>query len=450
MSLEPICKALNVRKETKTARLLLEAFHRSAFHYEEYDDLAKSAFKIKQYDLAVKYGEDALTNALSNEKMWNARANLINVYNHANYPEKALRLIRAQEAVIPSDIDTQLEKSFALFLSGDRKGAEAILREQLLNSEISEDTRTKIMFNLGTYELYNGNFLYGLELFQLEGQKLDYWQKTKLDGEFWFGKPADQCISKDLVVFAEAGIGDEFINIRFLNVLKARGFNPIWFTARKDLNSIYIRSGFKVINNVKDRPESSMWTYSMTLPLYLEMKPEELWTGPYLSADPKYVKKYSSLREDDLLHVGLRWQGNPEYDQDLHRSIPFTTLLDTVCQHASIVVSLQKDNGLDEAIAAFDYGWIDDMSNAMQTYEDTLGIIANLDVVITSCTSVAHASAAMGKRTIILVPLSAYYVWSHPTEQSPWYGDHVTIIRQTKPREWDDVIEKLNGYLKCL
>ncbi len=111
MSLEPIVNSLYHLKEKNAAKTLLEAFYRHAFSYEEYDDLAKCAFKIKEYQMAIKYGEDALTNALTNEKMWTARSNLINVYNHANYPENAMRLIKANEAVIPDDTEIKLRVS---------------------------------------------------------------------------------------------------------------------------------------------------------------------------------------------------------------------------------------------------------------------------------------------------------------------------------------------------
>jgi hypothetical protein len=71
----------------------------------------------------------------------------------------------------------------------------------------------------------------------------------------------------------------------------------------------------------------------------------------------------------------------------------------------------------------------------------------NLDIIITSCTSVAHAASSLGKRTFVFVPISAYYVWSHSMEQSPWYGDNVTLFRQEKPRTWKEPLLKLQNSL---
>lgn len=439
MSLEPIAQALKARGEKATAITMLEAFYRHAFHYEEYDDLAKTAFKIKEYTLAIKYGEDALSNALTNEKMWTGRSNLINVYNHANFPEKAIRLIKANEAVMPEDTDTRLEKAFSLYLLARRDEAEAILRNELLKVDLDEKVRTKILFNLGTYELYRDNFLYGLELFRIEGQRMDIWKKLELPGEFWMGQPAQ---GRDILVYAEAGIGDEIINVRFLKNLKDKGMNPIWFTERKDMGEIFRDSGFKVIHSLRERPADSLWTYSMTLPLYLEMDYAALWVGSYITCNTHYVEKHSSIKKPGL-NIGIRWQGNPEYDHDLHRSVGLSDVINCIPENTNLV-SLQRDTGLDELE---DYPQILDMSSKMTDFRETLGIISNLDVVVTTCTSVAHAAAAMGKRTFIFVPISAYYIWSHSTKQSPWYGDNVTLLRQVKPRDWAAPMAELKQLL---
>lgn len=444
MSLTPICESLHKIGSKQVAIDMLEAFYRVAFHFEEYDDLAKSAFKIKEYLLAIKYSNDALTNALTNEKMFIARSNLINVYNHANFPEKAMRLIKAQESVMPDNVDNQLEKSFSHFLLAERDEAEAILRATLLRTDISDEMRTKIMFNLGTYEMYRDNFLYGLELFQIEGQRLNYWKKPKLEGEFWMGQPLDECSSKDILVYAEAGIGDEIINVRFLKILKARGFNPIWYTERKDLKEVFEYSGFTVISNMRERTENSMWTYSMTLPLYLTLEYKDLWSGAYIKANPKYHRRYD-WEANAKPKIGIRWQGNPEYDHDLHRSVSLKGIVDVIPRGTKLV-SLQRDTGLEELDL---FPFITDMSLSMKTYNETIDIIDKLDIVITTCTSVAHAAAAMGKRTFIFVPISAYYLWSHSMKQSPWYGSNVTLLRQVKPRCWAAPLAELKGYLEC-
>jgi len=66
-----------------------------------------------------------------------------------------------------------------------------------------------------------------------------------------------------------------------------------------------------------------------------------------------------------------------------------------------------------------------------------------MDIIITSCTSIAHASAALGKETIVFVPLDDFYIWSEGKDKSSWYGDNLTIIRQEEPNNWIKPIKKL-------
>jgi hypothetical protein len=69
----------------------------------------------------------------------------------------------------------------------------------------------------------------------------------------------------------------------------------------------------------------------------------------------------------------------------------------------------------------------------------------NLDIVITSCTSIAHLSAAMGKETYVLVPILPYHTWTYnspESDTSPYY-ETVKLFRQLKPNKWNDTFQKL-------
>jgi hypothetical protein len=61
-----------------------------------------------------------------------------------------------------------------------------------------------------------------------------------------------------------------------------------------------------------------------------------------------------------------------------------------------------------------------------------------MDIVVTSCTGVAHLSAAMGKRTIVITPLVPYFVWCNK-----WYEDNVIVIGQDQYNDWSSVERRL-------
>jgi hypothetical protein len=440
MILTQVIESLVGLNERRQAVDLLETFFKHSNSYEQFDELGSIAFKIKEYKLAAKYEKQALYNSTTNEMLWAARSNLINIYNHCNHPEDALALISVNETINPDDNDTRLSKAFSYYLLDRKKDAEQIIRNELKKNNLKDKTRTALLFNLGTYELYNDNLLYGLECFLIEGKKMGLWKAPKPIGEQWIGQPAE---GRDLFIIAEAGIGDEIINVRFINHLKRKGINPIWYTERKDTYEIFMDSGFNATMNKDAYKPGMLWTMSMTIPLYLESTYDTLWEGIYLNAHNDFINKYDWISKLEGKKIGLRWQGNKEYEHDLHRSLPLKELINNIPSN-NTYISLQRDQGIEELLPEYN---IRDMSSSMTTFRDTLAIIHHLDLVITTCTSIAHAAAAMGKQTIVMVPISAYYTWCHSTEKSPWYGSNVTLIRQVKPRDWTEPINKLNNIL---
>ena len=83
-------------------------------------------------------------------------------------------------------------------------------------------------------------------------------------------------------------------------------------------------------------------------------------------------------------------------------------------------------------------------------FSDTFSIINQMDLVITSCTSIAHVAAAMGKEVCVFVPIMEYYAWTSSTGKTWWYGDNVHLFRQKKPRTWNEPLKKLEEFLNGL
>lgn len=428
-------------KENKAALTLLNALSNHANSIEQYDELSQCYFKLKNYEAAILMSDMAYRKTSIPEQEYAIRSNLINLYNSANYPEKALDLIKISESSAQNDLEIILQKAFSLFLLGRREEAEEILLEYKDDENIPQELKTKINFNLGTYAMYRDEFIKGLSLFLLEGEKMKSWKKQSpplVQYKFWEGEKIPK---KNIILNSEAGIGDEIVSVRFMKHIKEKlDMEPIWYTDRKDMVNIFNANGFKATNNKSDLPEDGVWTYPMALPIYLNLEYNDLWSGPYLKSFKEIDVKYDWMNNTKKPKIGLRWQGNPEYDQDIYRCVKLNDIFSAIKNIDADFYSLQRDCGLDQLE---EFKEIQDMEKYMSSYEETMSIINNLDIVITTCTSIAHMSAAMGKRTLIFVPISAYYTWNHSMEQSPWYGENVTLLRQEKPRNWEKPIQQL-------
>jgi ADP-heptose:LPS heptosyltransferase len=92
------------------------------------------------------------------------------------------------------------------------------------------------------------------------------------------------------------------------------------------------------------------------------------------------------------------------------------------------------------------------LSDRIDSWEDTLDFIDQMDCIVSSCTSLVHAAGALGKTTFVAVPISEYYIWttSETGTKSPWYGENFFVMRQTKVRDWEYPLTEINYHVTKL
>ncbi|NEO52997.1 MAG: tetratricopeptide repeat protein [Okeania sp. SIO3B5] len=140
--------------------------------------------------------------------------------------------------------------------------------------------------------------------------------------------------------------------------------------------------------------------------------------------------------ERNSLKVGIVWKTNPDSPTASKRSCKlkyFQSLLDIA---GVTFYSLQKEPGLD--IQLLETLPILDLSNQLNDFADTAGIIAQLDLIITVDTAVAHLAGTLGKPVWILLPFAPDWRWLLDRNDSPWYAT-ARLFRQPKIGDWDSV-----------
>jgi hypothetical protein len=69
-----------------------------------------------------------------------------------------------------------------------------------------------------------------------------------------------------------------------------------------------------------------------------------------------------------------------------------------------------------------------------------------MDIIVSSCTSLPHAAGAIGKKTIVMVPIMTYYPWAYPVRHSKWYSENTTILRQAEYDNWNAPLSELKDF----
>ena len=324
---EPLIQMFKDMNEYNLGIQVLNVFKRISTNYLQWDSLGKLYHSLKSYDNALDCLLCCSKQITHPDERYKLNTNFAKVYNNLNLPEEALKHIEENLNKNPKDYNMLLEQVFSFYLLNKKEESEQMLLNMLTLDNIPEETKIRINFNLGTHQIRRGLFLEGLEKFYIVGKSIGIWPEIDTPLTFWKGGVH---FGKTIVVYAEGGIGDEFVNIRFLKNLQEMGMNPVWFSTKRNLYPIWNRNGFKTIDSLAQVPANSLYSASMGLPLYLKMKLENLWTGPYITPHPVYKETWKYIKRPQKLNIGFRWFGNPLYDQDLHRTIPIQPLLSSL------------------------------------------------------------------------------------------------------------------------
>ena len=84
----------------------------------------------------------------------------------------------------------------------------------------------------------------------------------------------------------------------------------------------------------------------------------------------------------------------------------------------------------------------DEFDSGPDAFIDTAAVMMNLDLVVTSDTSIAHLAGALGRPVWIALRHVPDWRWMLDREDSPWYPT-ARLFRQRRPGDWDDVAERM-------
>ena len=302
----------------------------------------------------------------------------------------------------------------------------ADMGEDILRNQPQDDTR--VLFNLGWHEMRHGNLKKGFEYLNY-GRYINVFGLPAVNGKIWKDESLE---GKTLLFRCEGGYGDQILNFRFAKRFEQMGARVL-ISCAPELKELFSRHGFICIDNeTVVGAHYDYWIPAMSAAYILEMEYENLDGSPYIF--PNKVNKLFS--KEKSLKVGIRWSGNPKFEDEQHRRFNPELLINLYDVPNTTFYSLQRDENVIDGLP------FADMQDKMKSWDDTANIISGLDLVITSCTSIAHLSGAMGIPTWIVTPIMPYYTWAVPGEKSDWY-DSVRLFRQEKYGEWDSPFQNI-------
>jgi tetratricopeptide (TPR) repeat protein len=263
---------------------------------------------------------------------------------------------------------------------------------------------------------------------------------------------------KTLLIHAEQGLGDTLQFCRYLPGLAARGATVV-FEVMPTLKALMgtLTGGIRAMARGEPVPPIDYHCPLLSLPLafdtVLATIPAEV---PYLSADPQRIARWAP-RVAGLagLKVGIAWQGNPGVERLIWargRSIPLAALAPLAALPGVSLVSLQKGAGAEQLLEVpFRHRVLDlgpEFDGGPDAFLDAAAVMASLDLVICSDTSISHLAGALGRPVWTLLHATPDWRWLLGRTDSPWYPT-MRLFRQSAGG-WGEVVGAVAGELGSL
>jgi len=284
-------------------------------------------------------------------------------------------------------------------------------------------------------------------------------------------------------VHAEAGYGDNIAMLRFLPLIEEMGY-AVHYEASPGMAEMaaYSFPTVTVMPKAPDYPGAlglKPFDYHIPigeLPHVFKIEVDSVpWRGPYIKADPILIDKWHARTWPRRWHrntrlIGLCWsagirEGIHLREYGMSKSVrfedfrplfgwPHTQILSSLAQQPDIFVSLQVGPERTERAEP-----VIDILPDRPSWAETAALVANLDLVITVDTAVAHLAGAMGKPVWVISRkdgMSWHFMCERPgapwNERSPWYPS-ARVFRQREfdtPHFWDDVISDIGMELRSM
>jgi len=412
-----------------------------------------------------------------------AHANLAYLRERAGDPVQAEDHYRCSLAADPTIVQTHI--NFGALLAGqkrfdeaeaayraaidlDRDSASAWSNLGVLQAARRQDDAAEASFRLAMllapdYALARFNFSY---LLLRQGRFAEGWQclearnwyarlESLLDCPRWQG---DSLAGRSILIGIEAGLGDMIQFCRYATLLREKGATRIGLLCHPGLAMLLagVADIDVVIAADGEIPRAGWdcWVPLLSLPFHCRTRIDTIPARlPYLTPDPAKADAWSeklAAAANGRLKFGLVWKGNPRFENDADRSLPGLGVLAPLGNVAGVCLfSLQKGRGEDEAAHPPAGLPIIDLAPEVSDFSDTAAIVANLDLVISVDTAVAHLAGALAKPCWILLPdYKTDWRWLDARSDSPWYPGVVRLFRQRVMGDWVGVVAEVGAALR--
>jgi tetratricopeptide (TPR) repeat protein len=268
-------------------------------------------------------------------------------------------------------------------------------------------------------------------------------------GHAWDGTaPA----GKTLLLYAEQGLGDALQFARYATLLAQAGARPFihCVDALKPLLAT-VPGVAKVLGSDDRLPDYDAHFPLLSLPRIFATTAKTIPSKASYMTVAEPHRAAARTRIDSMggrFNIGLVWAGSKEHSNDRNRSCPLAALAPLLALADIAWYSLQHGEASEDLQRIADAAHVVPLQEGASLV-DTAALIAELDLVISVDTSIAHLAGALGRRCWLLLPFAPDWRWMLDRDDTPWYPA-MRLYRQSRPHDWSSAVARAAADLRAL
>jgi tetratricopeptide (TPR) repeat protein len=341
-------------------------------------------------------------------------------------------------AVAPRAVELHVNKGGALVASNRFEEAlQSFAAAAAIDPECAEAHHRASLIRLRL-----GEFKRGWRDYEWRWRTWGTQKRREVAAPLWLG---DQPIEgKTILLLAEQGFGDTINFVRYASAVAALGATVI-LDVPSPLKEIAasVPGVSSVLDDGEPVPPVDCYCPLLSLPLAFQTEIETIPANiPYIRSSEERVAKWRDrLPQNGRLRIGLCWAGSNAHLNDHNRSIAIKHFAQIFSLPNLDFICVQKEvDALQAAILHRHH--VVQLGREFENFADTAAVVAQLDLLISVDTSVAHLAGAMGKAVALLLPFPAEWRWLLDRTDSPWYPT-MRLFRQTATGDWYGPFERL-------
>ncbi|HEY9647001.1 MAG TPA: tetratricopeptide repeat protein [Chroococcidiopsis sp.] len=354
--------------------------------------------------------------------------------------ESAIAHCQQALAIAPDNPECYKYLGYAYSQQNDLAQATHWYRQALARSPEQPDAH----WNYALALLHQGDYATGFAEYEWRHQMPDIAPPTFAQPR-WDGS---DLTGQTILLQAEQGLGDAIQFIRYAPLVAQYGGRVVVRCYQSLARLLTTVPGVDAIAPLETAPpdDFDVFIHLLSLPHLLGTTLETIPTPiPYVSAPTVSSVTLPPRSDAERLRIGIVWAGGAFYQANRARSCSLSHFRPLLDSPGVTLYSLQKGEPASQLQGPAGAG-IHDLGPMLHDLADTAAAIAQLDLVITVDTSVAHLAGALGHPVWVLLPYVSDWRWLTERCDSPWYPG-MRLFRQSRPGDWEGLFQQVKSAL---